>query len=75
MSLEMAHKVIVPQKKIISHSFLNSGTLIVIILFSAKRVLCRFLFESRHHFRIHYFGSFELYFLFRFASHFSFSID
>jgi hypothetical protein len=27
----MAHKVIVPQKKIISRSFLNSGTLIVII--------------------------------------------
>ncbi len=27
----MAHKVIVPQKKIMSHSFLNSGTLIVII--------------------------------------------
>jgi hypothetical protein len=31
MSLEMAHKVIVPPKKIISRSFLNSGTLIVII--------------------------------------------
>ncbi len=29
MSLEMAHKVIVPPKKIISRSFLNSGTLIV----------------------------------------------
>jgi hypothetical protein len=30
MSLEMAHKVILPpQKKIISRSFLNSGTLIV----------------------------------------------
>jgi hypothetical protein len=29
MSLEMAHKVIVPQKKIMSRSFLNSGTLIV----------------------------------------------
>ena len=28
-SLEMAHKVIVPQKKIMSRSFLNSGTLIV----------------------------------------------
>ncbi len=26
MSLEMAHKVIVPQKKIMSRSFLNSGT-------------------------------------------------
>jgi hypothetical protein len=32
MSLEMAQKVIVPQKKIMSRSFLNSGTLIVIIL-------------------------------------------
>jgi hypothetical protein len=31
MSLEMAHRVIVPPKKIISRSFLNSGTLIVII--------------------------------------------
>jgi hypothetical protein len=31
MSLEMAHKVIVPQKKIMSRSFLNSGTLIFII--------------------------------------------
>jgi hypothetical protein len=31
MSLEMAHKVIVPQKKIMSRSFLNSGTLIVSI--------------------------------------------
>jgi hypothetical protein len=30
MSLEMAHKVIVSQKKIMSRSFLNSGTLIVI---------------------------------------------
>jgi hypothetical protein len=29
MSLGMAHKVIVPPKKIISRSFLNSGTLIV----------------------------------------------
>jgi hypothetical protein len=29
MSLEMAHKVIVPQKEIMSRSFLNSGTLIV----------------------------------------------
>jgi hypothetical protein len=29
MSLEMAHKVIVPPKKIMSRSFLNSGTLIV----------------------------------------------
>jgi hypothetical protein len=31
MSLEMAHKVIVPQKKIMSRSFLNSGTLTVIM--------------------------------------------
>ncbi len=30
MSLETAQKVIVPQKKIMSRSFLNSGTLIVI---------------------------------------------
>jgi hypothetical protein len=29
MSLEMAHKVIVSQKKIMSRSFLKSGTLIV----------------------------------------------
>jgi hypothetical protein len=31
MSLEMAQKVIVPQKKIMSRIFLNSGTLIVIL--------------------------------------------
>jgi hypothetical protein len=31
MSLEMAQKVIVPKKKIMSRSFLNSGTLIVIL--------------------------------------------
>jgi hypothetical protein len=31
MSLETAQKVIVPQKKMMSRSFLNSGTLIVII--------------------------------------------
>ncbi len=36
MSLEMAHKVIVPQKKIISRSFLNSRTLIVIITIRHK---------------------------------------
>ncbi len=30
MSLKLAHKVIVPQKKIMSRNFLNSGTLIVI---------------------------------------------
>jgi len=29
MFLEMVHKLIVPQKKIMSRSFLNSGTLIV----------------------------------------------
>jgi hypothetical protein len=29
--LKMAHKVIVPQKKIMSLGFLNSGTLIVIV--------------------------------------------
>ena len=29
MSREMAHKVIVPQKKIMSQSFLNSGTLVI----------------------------------------------
>ncbi len=34
VSLEMAHKVMVPQKKIISRSFLNSGTLIVITAYS-----------------------------------------
>jgi hypothetical protein len=32
MSLEMAQKVIVPQKKVMSRSFLNRGTLIVILL-------------------------------------------
>jgi hypothetical protein len=32
MSLKMAQKVIVPQKKIMSRSFLNSGTLIVKML-------------------------------------------
>jgi hypothetical protein len=36
MSLEMAHKVIDPQKKIMSRSFLNRGTIIVI--FSPYRV-------------------------------------
>jgi hypothetical protein len=30
MSLEMAQKVIVPQKKIMSRSFLNSGTLVIL---------------------------------------------
>ncbi len=32
MSREMAHKVIVPQKKIRSHSFLNSGTLVILCI-------------------------------------------
>jgi hypothetical protein len=36
MSLEMAHKVIVPQKKIMSRIFLNSGTLIVNVGFFLK---------------------------------------
>ena len=51
MSLEMAHKVIVPQKKIISRSFLNSGTLIVILFVTVPcrcwiwscRICCVFL--------------------------------
>ncbi len=32
MSLEMAHKVIVPQKKIRSQSFLSSGTLVILCI-------------------------------------------
>ena len=36
MSLEMAKKVIVPQKKIMSRSFLNSGTIIVISCLKVK---------------------------------------
>jgi hypothetical protein len=36
MSLETAQKVIVPQKKIMSRSFLNSGTLIVNITIPTK---------------------------------------
>jgi hypothetical protein len=39
----MAHKVIVPQKKIMSRSFLNSGTLIVIFIFGA--IFCAFGFK------------------------------
>ena len=38
MSLEIAHKVIVPQKRIMSHSFLNSGTLIVIACLSGAQM-------------------------------------
>jgi hypothetical protein len=30
MSQKMAHKVIVPTKKIMSQSFLNSGTLVIL---------------------------------------------
>ncbi len=41
----MAHKVIVPQKKIMSRSFLNSGTLIVItvnalLLYTVEAEIC-----------------------------------
>jgi hypothetical protein len=39
MSQAMAHKVIVPPKKIMSRSFLNSGTLIVKICASACLVI------------------------------------
>jgi hypothetical protein len=42
MSLEMAHKVIVPQKKIMSRSFLNSGTLIVITYYFAQTISALF---------------------------------
>ena len=34
MSREMAHKVIVPKKKILSQSFLNSRTLVILCLFA-----------------------------------------
>jgi hypothetical protein len=34
MSRKMAHKVIVPKKKIMSQSFLNSGTLVILCLFA-----------------------------------------
>jgi hypothetical protein len=37
MSREMAHKVIVPPKKIMSQSFLNSGTLVILC---TRVVLC-----------------------------------
>jgi hypothetical protein len=48
MSLEMAHKVIVPPKKIISRSFLNSGTLIVNILQELNTLyLTRFVEPSK----------------------------
>ncbi len=47
LTLEMAHKVIVPQKKIMSRSFFNSGTLIVITRIR-KKMLCEatFLFKA-----------------------------
>jgi hypothetical protein len=34
MSQEMAQKVIVPKKKIMSQSFLNSGTLVILCPFA-----------------------------------------
>jgi hypothetical protein len=34
MSRETAYKVIVPQKNIVSQSFLNSGTLVILCLFA-----------------------------------------
>jgi hypothetical protein len=47
MSLEMAHKVIVPQKKIMSQSFLNSGTLVIlctrVLLFTVFVCCCLLL--------------------------------
>ncbi len=46
MSLEMAHKVIVPQKKSMSRSFLNSGTLIVILHFNFLSTLLEFRLYS-----------------------------
>jgi hypothetical protein len=48
MSLEMAHKVIVPQKKIMSRSFLISGTLIVII----DKAIDNCIVESLNHRRL-----------------------
>ena len=39
MALEMAHKVTVLQKKMMSRSFLNSGTLIVI--FASQMMCCQ----------------------------------
>jgi hypothetical protein len=44
MSLEMAHKGIVPPKKIYIRSFLNSGTLIVIITYLAD---FPFIFQTK----------------------------
>ncbi len=43
MSLEMAHKVIVPQKKIMFRSFLNSRTLIVILVSAIGTVITPYL--------------------------------
>jgi hypothetical protein len=60
MSLEMAHKVIVPPKKIMSRSFLNSGTLIVIlkIIFFEGRI-CWQVKAGRLSKFIHHFINFE----------------
>jgi hypothetical protein len=49
MSQEMAHKVIVPQKKIMSQSFLNSGTLVILctrVLLCTVVVCCCLLLGS-----------------------------
>ncbi len=46
MSLEMAHKVIVPQKKIMSLSFLNSGTLIVNETRLNSRMLLQYVWQN-----------------------------
>ncbi len=45
MSLETAQKVIVPQKKIMSRSFLNSVTLIVILSIAQLRSHRKLVFE------------------------------
>jgi hypothetical protein len=43
----MAHKVIVPQKKIMSRSFLNSGTLIVILSLANRNKSNNYVLKSR----------------------------
>jgi hypothetical protein len=53
MSLEMAHKVIVPQKKIMSRSFLNSGTLIVILAYRGLSEEEGTSQELQHLFQLH----------------------
>ncbi len=58
MSLEMAHKVIVPQKKIMSRSFLNSETLIVIMIsFKLVRIFPIYNFNCILSFQFCYFQS------------------